>query len=88
MVYPTHCVNKKCGVELQPEWYLPLAFCEHYRDLRDQIACVYCRSKQAVGYRRLQVRGITKPDGSEELVIICSDINCRQKHFRKYSPQA
>ena len=85
--FPTHCPNRKCQVEVEQEWVNPLAFCEHYSAIRNQIVCTQCRKPESVPMRHLKVRGIVKPDGSEELVILCSDINCRIAFDRKYRPR-
>lgn len=85
--WPTHCQNRKCMKELPPEATDPLAFCDHYRDLREDLLCIFCRDRRALFYRKNKVRGIVKPDGSEELVIVCSNLPCLIDFQKRFAPE-
>lgn len=86
LVVPTHCRNRKCGVALKPEWYDALAYCAHYADVRNDIRCIYCKSRESVMNRKMKVRGIPQPDGSDQLVLVCSDFSCRRKFEKQFLP--
>lgn len=86
--FPPICPNHACMKPIPQEAIDPLAFCEHYRELKEELMCVFCRDKNALFFRKVKVRGIEKPDGSEELVLVCSDIKCRMKFQERYAGRA
>lgn len=86
-LFPTHCTNNQCMIELPKEAIDPLKFCKHYSEISDELACIYCKERKALFYRKHIVRGVEQPDGSVQLIIVCSDINCRISFQKEYAPE-
>lgn len=79
------CSGQDCRAAIPPEAYDPLAYCSHYRDIKDDIVCIYCKDKEATQSRRIQVRGVPQLDGSEVLVTVCADVRCRQAFTKEHA---
>jgi formylmethanofuran dehydrogenase subunit E len=57
----------------------PYNQCKHYKGI--DIFCSYCLRKDMIPWRRLRIFNI-----NGELLVLCDDYTCEDKHNKKYNP--
>lgn len=84
-------VCDRCGV-IDPyrEPYEQYKLCEHYRGM--QLRCSYCPNDNNHAPDEVARRSVLKvfdsPDNPNQLVVICDEYACNQKHERRFKKNA